>query len=321
MLLIATRLASIFLMISAGWGARRLGFVDDDSTRGMSRLLTTFFYPALIFTSITGNFNLEALRTDWVLPAGTLCIMLGGFLVGLAVERFVTDPHSREGHAFLFQCTMNNYVFLPMPLILFLWGERGVALLILSTLGSETALWTLGAYAMSGRHLSMRSLKHLVKPPLITIVVSLVFVIVRDLVPMGVASIPAAGVLQETGRMLHDTLTIYGGATIPAATIIAGSRMAGLRLHHLRPAIHGAVLVLRLLILPALFAVGILLAPLPREARGILLVIAFMPSSLASIILSEIFDGDSEFAATSVLITHVGALVTLPIWLALFLDV
>jgi predicted permease len=44
----------------------------------------------------------------------------------------------------LFQCIINNYSFLPMPLAFLFWGEQGLALLIFSTIDSEIAFWTLG---------------------------------------------------------------------------------------------------------------------------------------------------------------------------------
>ena len=44
---------------------------------------------------------------------------------------------------------MNNYLFLPLPLVLFRYGEKGVALLVFASLGYEVLLWSLGVMLFS----------------------------------------------------------------------------------------------------------------------------------------------------------------------------
>jgi predicted permease len=40
-----------------------------------------------------------------------------------------------------------------------------------------------------------------------------------------------------------------------------------------------------------------------------------MPAAIASVMLSDMYKADSEFAASAVLLTHVASLVTIPLWL------
>ena len=51
----------------------------------------------------------------------------------------------------------------------------------------------------------------------------------------------------------------------------------------------------------------------------VLLVVAIMPSAVSSVPLSETYGSDSKFAASAVLTTHVFSLITIPLWLTLFL--
>ena len=54
-----------------------------------------------------------------------------------------------------------------------------------------------------------------------------------------------------------------------------------------------------------------------ETARGILTVVAGSPPKTgASLIFSERFGGDSDFVATTLLVTHLGAIVTIPLLLA-----
>ncbi len=311
------RLLSIFLMIGIGWIARRRTLLNADTTRNLSRLLTSRFYPALIFTSISHNFNTHSLLSNWQLPAGTFLIMLTGFLIGLLVERFLTDPHSKQGHAFLFQCTINNFSFLPMPLALMLWGEAGVAGLIFSAMGPELAMWTLGVYALSGRRLRRENLQRLLNPPLLTLTATLCFVLLRDALPEGSIAVLSHPVLAELQNAVQSTLKMLGAATIPIAMMIAGSRMAGLKAQHLFSKVQMVLALLRLIIIPAAAIGLIFLLPLEADVRRILVLVAIMPVAVSSVVLCELYDGDSDFSASAVLVTHLFCLITVPIWLAL----
>jgi len=52
---------------------------------------------------------------------------------------------------FRFQCTINNYSFLPIMLATTLLDEQGVAQIIFSALGAELVVWTLGLQALTGK--------------------------------------------------------------------------------------------------------------------------------------------------------------------------
>ena len=56
--------------------------------------------------------------------------------------------------------------------------------------------------------------------------------------------------------------------------------------------------------------------PLSDPARGILVIIAVMPSAMVSVLFSERYGGDTDFIAGGLLLTHLWALVTVPLFLA-----
>jgi predicted permease len=67
---------------------------------------------------------------------------------------------------------------------------------------------------------------------------------------------------------------------------------------------------------PILFILILHSIPMEETARGILTVIAVMPAAVASLIFSERFSGDSDFIAATLLVTHLGAVVTIPLLLS-----
>ncbi len=312
---IVFRLLSTFLMIAVGYIARKRGLITNDTTRQLSRLLTAFFYPPLIFHSMTRNFDGRGLIQNWPLPLGAFSIMLAGFCLGLFIERFVLKPSPGREHAFLFQCTINNFSFLPLPLALMLWGEIGVAGIIFSSLGSELALWTLGLFSISGRKVDAQSFKRMISPPLVTIAVALLWILLRDSAPPALLAPLDTPAMQSIGASLLDALRMLGAATIPVAMVVAGSRMASLRVNHIISLEKAVVSILRLLVIPALTVLALHLIPVAPDIRRTLILVATMPSAVSSVIFAELYGEDAEFAAACVLLTHILCLLTIPIWL------
>lgn len=309
---------SLFLLIFLGALTRRRGLMDARFTRQLATMLTSVFYPALIFSSIVREFTWGELLGHWALPAGSALIMVLGALMGLAVTRLTRWTDARQRRTFRFQCTMNNYSFLPMLLALLFWDQRGLALVVYSTLGAEVVIWTLGVYTLSGDSLGWRSLRHLLNMPLLALAAAAgALALLAAAQTLGLTS--RTGIPGAVGGMLVETLRILGAATIPVATLIAGSRMAGLHPSHYvtKPAL--GIVVMRLAVIPAA-VVGVLhLLPFPDLVRQVLLIVAIMPCAITSVTLCEVFDGDSDFAAATVLVTHIAALLTIPLWLSLLL--
>jgi len=317
MLAIILRILATFLMIGVGFLARRKGQITNETTRQLSHLLTTFFYPALIFTSMTRNFDLRGLGAYWILPVGGFAIMLLGFTLGVIIEKFIHRPQAGTENAFLFQCTINNYSFLPLPIALMLWGEPGVAGIIFSSLGSESALWTLGLFAISGRSVNAQSIKRIISPPLVTIGLSVAWIVLRDILPSGFMDILTRPALQNPAEAAFEAMRMLGSATIPIAMVMAGSRMAGLHPKHLFSVDKSIVAALRLLVVPALVVLALAVIPVSGDIRRTLLLVATMPSAVASVIFSELYNEDAEFAAACILLTHILCIPTIPLWMLL----
>jgi predicted permease len=239
--------------------------------------------------------------------------MLTGFAVGLVLNLVLPLGTKGLQRAFHFQCTINNYVFLPMPLIMVYWGEKGVAMLVFSTIGSEVAVWTLGVVALTGGGVSIRQMAgRLLTMPMAAIAASVLTLLVRD--GLGVTCLPES-VLGQTGNALLDAMKMLGAGAPPLAMVVAGSRMAELHPKHLWQPIQLGVTVVRLLVVPALALLVLHLLPLAGIPLAVLRVVAVMPAAIASVMLSDLYNADSEFAASAVLLTHVASLVTIPIWL------
>lgn len=311
------KVISIFFIIFAGAIARRKKFLTDDTASAIASCITSFFYPALIFSSITTNFTLKSLVSNWILPAGTIIIMLTGYCIGSLFIRFIPFDSAKQKNTFLFQCTINNYVFLPLPIIIMFLGNSAAAYVIFSSLGSEISVWTIGVLGLTGNKIEKKSLKNLLSVPMISLIFSILTVLIRDIF---LQTIPSNILLKSIAQSISDVISMFGKATVPLALFIAGSRMANLSIQQIKTTQNLWIVFLRLVFIPAFACVLILLLlPVSYESFFVLSTIAIMPAAIASIILSDVYNADTEFASSSVLITHLFSVVTIPAWLTFFM--
>ena len=282
----------------------------------MVRILIAIIYPCLIFSSVT-SLQLQELARNWIMPVMAMGIAGVGLALGLISLRFIPGADPQRASAFLFQNTINNYLFLPLPLVMLIWGSEGVALLVFASMGFELTVWTLGVFLFNRSSKLSEGIRMMFGPPLMALVFSVVWVIVRDLSPWHISTEHALS--QLLNRLLE--LTYFGAETIGKATvaismIVSGSRIAALNLKTAFDWHVWLVSFLRLILTPIVFILLLQHIPLSQMAYGILCVVAVMPAAIASLVFSERFGGDSDFIATTLLVTHLAAVVTIPVILS-----
>ncbi|AKJ64114.1 AEC family transporter [Kiritimatiella glycovorans] len=316
-MLLVFNVLCILAMMLPGVIARRRGWLTAEGTRQLANLLINVVFPCLIFTSIYSKYTLRTLARDWEVPLLGAAIMLTGFAVGRAALTAFRNEESGRRRAFLFQCTVNNFVFLPLPIVLFLYGDRGVAVLVFSSLGAKLVLWTLGAGTLQGQTLRSADFRGLLNPALIAIPVAIAVRALTDAAGWSGALLDPEG--RNLGAFLFRTTRTVGEATIPLAMIVAGSRVGSQRIRQFRDPMLWTMSAVRLVAVPAL-ALGLLYAlPLPPMVERVMSIVAVMPVAISGIALAEVYGGDRAFMSAGVLLTHALALVIVPLWLAAFL--
>ena len=306
----------ILVLMAIGFGARKRGVVSEVGTSEMVRVLIAIIYPCLIFSSVT-RLNAKELAANWIMPVMALAIACTGLVLGLVSLRFMKGIDPQRASAFLFQNTVNNYLFLPLPLVMLLWGTQGVALLVFASMGFELVVWTVGVFLFNRSSRLAEGIRMMFGPPLIALMFSIGWVCVRDL---AAPQLPDSGFIADLARRLLD-LTYFGTETVGKATVavsmvVSGSRIAALNVGVAFDKQVWILSALRLVVTPVLFILLLKMIPMDETARGILSVIAVMPAAVTSLVFSERFGGDSDFIASTLLITHLAAIVTIPLLLA-----
>lgn len=308
---------SVFLLAVPGFLGRRLNFLSAQGTKDLSNLLVNFTAPCLIFTSIYSKYTLPDLARDWMLPVVQFSIMAIGWVVGAILVRILPMRDNEERRGFHYQCTINNCGYLPLALVAFAFDEKIEAALMFSFLGSELAIWTIGFCTISGQKFNLKNLKNLFNPPLVAIYLAIILRAVTD--HYAITDLFLTADKHSILGTIFDTLRSIGKMTVIIAMFVAGSRIAAMHPRGFKRANAWILSSVRMLVIPLILMTLFSLLPLTREARIIGMVVACMPASITSMILSEIYGGDHDLITMGVLITHVAALVTVPLLLGWFL--
>ncbi len=288
--------------IAAGFAARRGKFISGATAVRISWWTGWVIYPAMAFSAVTATFNRESLQAHWGLPVVELGIMLFGALIAWIVIKVYRFSSPQVAGTFGFDLTIGNYVFLPLPLAIFLWGPEAAANIIVASLGAEIAYWTIGVAFLSAGKFAR---KKLFTPALLALL-------------LGFAEVLwAPRSLHAVVVNLNWVLSKVGALTIPLAMFLLGFHLAGaIRTRWLSREVV-MVTLFRGVIVPLAFFFVLPFLPLSPDAKRSLFLVSTMPVAVASVYMSDLFNGDPEYAAKCVMVGHFFSIVSVPLWLAL----
>jgi predicted permease len=313
-----TKIFALFLMMAVGVFLKHKNLLDDHTTQKLSKIFLIIFYPCMIFAFLVKNFTIQNILNESILPISAFLIMLTGYFVGLIAVKFIYFDTNKQKNMFQFQCLLNNFSFLPLPIIIMLFGEKLASKHLFSTLGAEFAIWTIGVFCLTGEKINRNSIKNLFRAPVISILLALTFLTLKSYLLKYNFSTPIF--IKNTNDSLFFVIEMFGKATIPSAMLIAGSRMYGIKLTSIFEHKQIYLAFLRLLIIPSIIIALLKILPLKLDdsVKNIITIVAIMPCAVNSIVFSEIFNSDTEKKKKSVLATHIFSLVTIPLWIWIF---
>ena len=310
------KIVGMFLVILAGWLARRRGYLPEATSSILSRIVVDAAFPALVFTQMLRTVNASVLRQDWLLPLIPLPLVAVAYLVALLVAPLFGGREQRNTVHFLI--TSPNWVFLPLPIAEALYGGAGVRVVLLCNVGAQLALWSIGVWILHGK--ISQALKNLATniglwSTALGILLALAFPGLRDL---GNLHPPPSTLGAMAGAAVFDALSMVGSLTIPLSLLAIGAQLGAVPIvfRSLPSALWGVVFA-RLIAAPlATIALGVALASmgfhLPLITRMVVVLVAAMPVDIVCSVMAERFGGDATLAAQGVFLSTLLSILTVP---------
>ncbi len=290
-----------FFALGAFGFARKM--FTKESLPGISRFALNVLTPLLIFANVAGKFTRQDLTTAWIYPIMGFAIIALHAGFGYILLPFLRNRTAGRKATFMHMLAVNNFIYLPIIIISYLWPGKTVAALLLCSVGSIFAQWTIGLAVMASGNTG-KWWKCLVTPNSIAVVLSIAYLLLPWQLPADVMNFVVKG----------------GDLSIPLTLVLIGASIwssKGCWWSNIGDMIYTTVC--RVIIIPVLTLVLLYFIPLPEIARNIALVLAVMPASSGSVLIVREYGGDADFAGQLILSTTLFGLITMPLLLAIFL--
>jgi len=287
-----------FLIIGLGYGAGRTGFFPEAATAWLTRFIFYFALSAMLFR-FSANLTLaEVFDGVFVLAYLSATAAVYAIATLVALIRRISLPEM----AIEAQCAViGNVGFLGVPLLAMLMGEAAVgpvmlvlavdlivfgSLVVILITGTRDGRMSLGIF----RSVAVGLLKN---PMIVSIVLGLAWSGLRFPIP----------------DPMNDFLRILGGAATPGALFAIGASLASKSAE--RPIVAGWLSLCKLVLHPSAVAIAVLvLFPVDPYAGAVMIAAASLPVAGNVFILAQHYGVAPRRVSSSILISTVGAIVT-----------
>jgi predicted permease len=299
--------AQIFLLGAIGYLLVKKAFFKEGCLDTLSRLAMNVTLPALIFCQLIKDFRFEVYANWWVFPLLSILITLMALSVGYLFSGFIRGRQRQV--QFLSLVTFQNSGYLPLVLIaaMFPQGQASILFiyLFLFLIGFNLVVFPLGIYMLSFHEQKRFELGMLFSPPVIAALSGLL------------------AVFLGLNRFFPDVLTrplgMIGDCTLPLAMFVVGGSLAMIRVKNVDVKTMGLLLLVKLVILPLLGLALVARLKLP-ELIGLLIILelAVPPATTLSVITRH-YKKEDLLISQGIFFGHLVSLVTLPVFLSLYL--
>ncbi len=296
----------IFAMGALGFYLVRSGIIQESGLKLLSFLSVNVFFPLFIFYQIIENFNVARMPLWWEFPLINICLVIMGMLVAsLVLLRF----HSPFKDEFLAVSSLHNAGYIPLLIVMTLplgWFAGQVyTYVIMSIIGFDTCLWSLGVWLLTRGQSPRMDLKKMINPPLISM--SAAIIIILTIGP---------GVLPE---IIVRPIKILGDAAMAVAMIVIGGNLSLSSLTKVNWKQVSGVASIKLIVIPLITLTLLFFLKLNLLLGFVAIIQASMPSSITLSIIGRNYETkNQEFINQSIFFTHLLSLITIPIFLGLY---
>ena len=305
-----TLLATVqtFLMGGCGYALVKKGVIDKNGLVIFSKLVIRLFFPLFSFHQLTTHFSFEGYADWWVFPLMSLGITLGGFAVGwLTVSLFKGMPSKKD---FISLVGFQNSGFIPLMLVATMFAtERAQQLymyIFLFLIGFDLVFWSFGVWFLTKRKAEKFEMTNLLYSPFTAIILSLIVV--------------ALGWHRFLPEALMKPVKMFGDCALPMAVLVVGGDLATIDIFAIhKKGIFWAALG-KLVIFPALALFFVLFFHIQQFIGFLIVLEAAVPSANSLSVIARHHGIESEFLNQGIFFTNVFSIITLPVFLTLYMQ-
>lgn len=292
----------IFLLIGVGALAGKIGFIHNESSKDMTRILCYIVSPCVIIKAFQQPFSIDSAFGLLIAFIAALGIHLLA-TIGLKFvfnRKIVPDPGHRL--ALRFGATYSNAGFMGIPLLAALLGTQGVFYGTAYLAGFNIFCWTSGIALYNGKTDRKSMLKALVNPNIIAIIIGLFFFL---------SAVPLPALISTGVSYLYDLNT-------PLSMLVIGYTFSQIRMGRLfsDPWIWPGT-ILRNLAVPIIVLIVLQSIGVNKMVLLSSVLMSACPVASYTVLFAKMKDYDTGFPTKLMAISTLLSIVTIPLVLSL----
>lgn len=296
-------MAVFFLVFGVGFAVARAGVVKEGHLPALAQVITKVLLPAMILYSTYASCTRQTIIDNWqmVLLAALFYVIVG--LAMFALAKLMRIEHDKD-RVFQLCFVFGNTGFVGIPLLAAVFPDAGLVYMMMFSIVDQLVFWTYGVWLSTERdhrhsaasHISLRSL---VTPNTVAIVVAVAFVMLEAPVP---------GIVEEALGTISSATTglcmLYLGALAGFSHVAPILR---------RPELYVGIAV-KMVALPVVLGRALLLAgAFPEPMVGALSIIMARPVMTVVPMLVATNGKESDYATGITVVTLVASILTIPL--------
>ncbi len=283
----------LFILIGVGFASNKTKILTRQGVKELTDFVLYLVTPCVIINSYQREFDPEMLTG---LGITVLATVLSFAVNILLAHLLVRDRDAQREKTLRFGAVFSNCGYMSLPLQNALLGDAGVFYGATYIAIFQVMLWTYGVILMSGsvKNISLR--KIIINPGVISTVLGMLMFVFSIQIPFTVI----------------EPIRFLAALNTPIPMIIVGFHLAGASLK-VRGISAWISICLRVAVSPLLMLLGLYVCGI----RGVILtacvIAASAPVAAATTMFSEKFGADTGLSATTVSLTTLMSIVTMPI--------
>lgn len=291
----------ILFAVAVGALANRLGYMNGDTDRKLSKLILNITIPCLVIASVIRQESLPEPKVILSVLLVSAVFYLMEFAFAFVVPRLVGGTPGQRG-VWRFLMCFPNIGFIGYPLVQALFGDEGFFYAVILALPFNILNFSMGPLLLSGKF--RFSWRQFCTPSVICSFIALTIALFD--IPM-----PA---------MVGEMAGLVGDVTVPLSLLVLGSMLAGMSVRSVLTSWRLWVLsFIRLLVEPATLSLLLHLMGVDPLILGVAVAQMAMPAAVNGSMLCLEHGGDTDAMVQSIFLSTVLAIVTIPVAAALFM--
>lgn len=297
-----TQIGIFLILICVGIVTVKIKIFNSQSLAAMSKLVMQISLPSYIFINAVSSATRQSLADSLIIVPIAVILYILFVLISVIIENVF---HLRGNRKKVYRASLifGNIGFMGIPLVAVLYPDTALLYVSVFTIVDQLVFWTYGVLLtqpVTGekQKISPANLKNLLSPPLIAIILAIIFILIGVHIP----------------GVITSALTVIGNTSMPLALIYIGGVLC---MSDIRPVLKCgelyAGIIVKMVALPVICYVIMGMIGLTNDMAGTLAFIIALPGIEMVPMLAKTNGSDGDYAVCAIMITTIACLITLPI--------